>query len=397
MPLQYIVFNCKEESTRTALQMVQNPFTDFLNLQPRKPCLACLCFPKVGIGCAIRVRCSFCKSCLVAAGAAVWNPCICLLRSHFSRANELAESKKPVRCELNSSLRPSLPRENSQTLHSNVDYAVVSETLLSDLYSCETEGEFQAICAESILDMVASESWTAGKLFIQKPPLMAVTHADLAPSRSSTELGSKAGTVLLIICILCGLFCFILCLIAEATRSMVTWNSTGEGKHPTKECIYSGSGKTPLLCAGSAFLGLAVVMVVEHTYMLVAVSKSTPPVLITWDPDSSSAKALTWQAGFFFISTWIFFAVGEILLLIGVSVESGHLKNWSTPRPSCLTIPQGLFSAAGGFWVGHNFPSNRHRIITAMNTENPTARQNHSGQPPSQFSSVFTKHSIDQV
>ena len=84
----------------------------------------------------------------------------------------------------------------------------------------------------------------------------------------------------------------------------VTWNSTGEGKHPTKECIYSGSGKTPLLCAGSAFLGLAVVMVVEHTYMLVAVSKSTPPVLITWDPDSSSAKALTWQAGFFFISTW---------------------------------------------------------------------------------------------
>ncbi|XP_034686514.1 uncharacterized protein LOC117915058 [Vitis riparia] len=263
---------------------------------------------------------------------------------------------------------------------------------------------------------------------------MAVTHADLAPSRSSTELGSKAGTVLLIICILCGLFCFILCLIAEATRSMVTWNSTGEGKHPTKECIYSGSGKTPLLCAGSAFLGLAVVMVVEHTYMLVAVSKSTPPVLITWDPDSSSAKALTWQAGFFFISTWLFFAVGEILLLIGVSVESGHLKNWSTPRPSCLTIPQGLFSAAGVFGLATTFlatglyltalkahrlcheqetvrrqvldisvlfasppMSPRHRIITAMNTENPTARQNHSGQPPSQFSSVFTKHSIDQV
>lgn len=40
----------------------------------------------------------------------------------------------------------------------------------SNFPACETEGEFQAICAESILDMVASESWTAGKLFIQKPP-----------------------------------------------------------------------------------------------------------------------------------------------------------------------------------------------------------------------------------
>lgn len=91
-----------------------------------------------------------------------------------------------------------------------------------------------------------------------------------------------------------------LCMVAM----QVTWESSGEGKHPTKECIYSGSGKTPLLCAGGAFLGLAAVMVVEHTYMLVAVSKSTPPVLLTWDPDSSSAKALTWQAGFFFVSTW---------------------------------------------------------------------------------------------
>ena len=122
------------------------------------------------------------------------------------------------------------------------------------------------------------------------------------------------------------------------------------------------------------------------------------------------------------------------MLLIGVSVESGHLKNWSTPRPSCLTIPQGLLSAAGVFGLATTFlatglyltalkahrlcheqetvrrqvldisvlfasppMSPRHRIITAMNTENPTARQNHSGQPPSQFSSVFTKHSIDQV
>ena len=45
----------------------------------------------------------------------------------------------------------------------------------------------------------------------------------------------------------------------------------------------------------------------------------------------------------------ICFAVGEILLLIGLSVESGHLKNWSRPRPNCLIIREGLFSAAGIF------------------------------------------------
>ena len=36
-------------------------------------------------------------------------------------------------------------------------------------------------------------------------------------------------------------------------------------------------------------------------------------------------------------------------MLIGLSVESGHLRNWSNPRPSCLVIRQGLFSAAGVF------------------------------------------------
>ncbi|PPS00669.1 hypothetical protein GOBAR_AA19994 [Gossypium barbadense] len=41
------------------------------------------------------------------------------------------------------------------------------------------------------------------------------------------------------------------------------------------------------------------------------------------------------------------FAVAEILLLIGLSVESGHLKNWSKPRESCLIIREGLFCAAG--------------------------------------------------
>ena len=45
----------------------------------------------------------------------------------------------------------------------------------------------------------------------------------------------------------------------------------------------------------------------------------------------------------------ICFAVGEILLLAGLSVESGHLKNWSKPRTGCYMVKEGLFSAAGVF------------------------------------------------
>jgi len=120
-------------------------------------------------------------------------------------------------------------------------------------------------------------------------------------------------------------------------------------------------------------------MVVEHMYMLIAVSKATPPALVVWDPNSAYSKTITWKAGFFFVTTWydhqfllqvlqlsvistlanylkmymifnrICFAVGEILLLIGLSVESGHLKNWSRPRPNCLIVREGLFSAAGIF------------------------------------------------
>lgn len=41
--------------------------------------------------------------------------------------------------------------------------------------------------------------------------------------------------------------------------------------------------------------------------------------------------------------------MGEILLLIELCVESGHLKNWGAPRTSCLIIGEGLFTAAGVF------------------------------------------------
>ncbi|CAL5346891.1 unnamed protein product [Camellia sinensis] len=255
---------------------------------------------------------------------------------------------------------------------------------------------------------------------------MAVTHADLAPGRRSTELGSKTGAFVIVLSILFGLSCFIFCLIAEATRSEVAWEGKGH------ECTYSGSGKTPLLCAAGAFLGLAIGMVVAHAYMMVAVSQSPPPALVTWDPDSGPGKSLTWQAGFFFITTWIFFAVGEIMLLIGLSVESGHLKDWSTPRTGCLTVMEGLFSTAGVFglitvflfaglyitalraqWllekqetvrrevleaaVLHSSPPRSPpppRRITAVPTENPIiVRETQNQQTLSEYLSVFNKHS----
>lgn len=55
----------------------------------------------------------------------------------------------------------------------------------------------------------------------KKMPQWAVTHADLEPSKSKTDLSSKTGAFLMVFTILIGLLCFILCLIAEATRSEV--------------------------------------------------------------------------------------------------------------------------------------------------------------------------------
>ncbi|CAI0626680.1 unnamed protein product [Linum tenue] len=169
----------------------------------------------------------------------------------------------------------------------------------------------------------------------------AVTHEDLAPSPGSTDLGSRTAISLVLLTVLCGLLCFALCLIAEASRSQDTWDD--------HLCVYSGSGETPLMCGAIAFIGLAVAMVVEHTYLLFAASKAPPPALLAWDPNYGPSKDVTWQAGAFFISTWVCFAVAEILLLIGLSVESGHLKNWATPKQSCLVIREGVFAAAGVF------------------------------------------------
>ncbi|XP_024197183.1 uncharacterized protein LOC112200385 isoform X2 [Rosa chinensis] len=224
------------------------------------------------------------------------------------------------------------------------------------------------------------------------PKTKAVTHADLSPSRPHSALGSKTGLLLIVLTILCGLFCFILCLIAEATRSRVSWLSSStdeDGKGGKYECIYSGSGKTPLLSAASAFLGLAIIMVVEHGYMLYAITNSPPSVLLTWEPhDSASAKSLKWHAAIFFVATWICFAVGEILLLIGLSVESGHLKNWARPKPSCLVIREERISQdqenvrqevleAAVLYASP--PRSPH--LTTIPRENPIFRESQNEQP----------------
>lgn len=78
-------------------------------------------------------------------------------------------------------------------------------------------------------------------------------------------------------------------------------NGGEDGKY---ECTYNGSGKTPLLSAAGAFLSLALAMLLEHSYLLIAVSKSPTASLAYWDPDSDFVKSLTWQAGFFFVATW---------------------------------------------------------------------------------------------
>ncbi|XP_010546996.1 PREDICTED: uncharacterized protein LOC104818896 [Tarenaya hassleriana] len=169
----------------------------------------------------------------------------------------------------------------------------------------------------------------------------AVTHRDLSPNPKTTDLRSKTGVFVVVLTVVFGFCCFVLCLVAEATRSQATWES--------KTCVYSGDGKTPLLCGASAFVGLAFAVVMFHLYLVIAVTKSPPQVLFAWDPDSIPAKKLNFQAGFFFVSTWLCFGVGEIILLVGLSVESGHLRNWSKPKSDCLVIKQGLFSAAGVF------------------------------------------------
>lgn len=43
----------------------------------------------------------------------------------------------------------------------------------------------------------------------------------------------------------------------------------------------------------------------------------------------------------------ICFGLAEVLLMIGIGVESGHISDWKKPRPVCHRVRPGMFAAAG--------------------------------------------------
>eukprot|EP01018_Ginkgo_biloba_P028256 Gb_39216 [translate_table: standard] len=191
--------------------------------------------------------------------------------------------------------------------------------------------------------------------------IMAVTHADLAIGRSSRSLGSKLGTSVMLLCTVLGLLAFVFCLIAETTRSEATWmfveypkrkTSAGEEEMELK-CMYTSNGRTTLMCASGAFLSLGIAWGIEQAYMWIALCNppSTEPLrpLSAWASNAPSVKSLTIQAAFFFVSSWICYAVAAVLLVIGIAVEATHIGNASMARNKCLVIREGLFAAAGVF------------------------------------------------
>ncbi|KAG0500835.1 hypothetical protein HPP92_000907 [Vanilla planifolia] len=159
---------------------------------------------------------------------------------------------------------------------------------------------------------------------------MAITHEDLSiKSYRTAGIGSKLALSLVGLSVFCGLIGFILCLAGEATRSEISW----------MVLTIQNSGK--------------VAMFAEHAYMLVAI---TSPSSTTFAPFSAptnsrmpspAAKALKWQACFLFLTTWMCFAIAEVLLMIVIGVESGHLYNWTRPRVTCPAVRPGLFATAG--------------------------------------------------
>ncbi|PKA58391.1 hypothetical protein AXF42_Ash013897 [Apostasia shenzhenica] len=192
---------------------------------------------------------------------------------------------------------------------------------------------------------------------------MAITHDDLSIRNYRTaDISSRLAFFLVGLSVLCGLGGFILCLAGEAARSEVTWTIlTIQDSGTGYRCYYSVSGKTPLAFALAAFLLFAAAMFTEHAYMLVAITSPSPPAIVWWparnDPGEASptARALTWRACFLFLAAWICFAVAEVLLMIAIGVESGHLHNWTKPMLTCPAVRPGILAAAGVFGLATVF------------------------------------------
>ncbi|KAJ3694038.1 hypothetical protein LUZ60_009518 [Juncus effusus] len=174
----------------------------------------------------------------------------------------------------------------------------------------------------------------------------------VAASQSGHLIGTHLAVFLVALSIICGLVSFLLCLAGEAYKSQ-TWYLLiiREDGFTISECFYNGSGINALVCAICAFLLLPAAMFAEHAYMLVAVTRSTQTEFALAFPEdprlASSAQSLTKRACFLLLLTWICFAIAEVLLMICIGVESGHLNDWTKPRSVCHTIRPGLFTAAG--------------------------------------------------
>ncbi|KAF7029124.1 hypothetical protein CFC21_040948 [Triticum aestivum] len=186
----------------------------------------------------------------------------------------------------------------------------------------------------------------------------AVTHDDLslrkAQERRAGRSGSQIAVGLVALSVLCGLVSFILCLAAEGSRSEVSnYLMTVAGSGAQVElCFYNGSGRSALAFSIGAFLLLAVAMFAVHAYMLLAVASpdsAAAGLAVAEDHPrvSSATNTLTWQTCCLFFVTWICFGLAEVLLMIGIGVESGHVSDWRRPRQVCHRVRPGMFAAAG--------------------------------------------------
>lgn len=183
---------------------------------------------------------------------------------------------------------------------------------------------------------------------------MAVTHADLEIRRPSRKLGGKVGTAVIALCAFCGLLGFVFSVFAESSKTKANWVMvTGNGGKEKFECVYSANGGIALLCAAGGFLTLAIAMIVQHAYMWIATisddHRGGPSIQLTvWDVDSSTSMYAK-QAAILFLTAWVCFGIAEVLLVIGIAVESTHLREWRSARNRCLVVRQGSFLAAGFF------------------------------------------------
>ncbi|TVU22420.1 hypothetical protein EJB05_32114, partial [Eragrostis curvula] len=237
----------------------------------------------------------------------------------------------------------------------------------------------------------------------------AVTHDDLsirkAHERRVARSGSQVAVSLVALSVICGLVAFILCLAAEGSRSEASLRrhappatdqpvcccgsvhvsyyvmTAGGNQNQMDVCFYNSSGRAPLAYSIGAFLLLAVAMFAEHGYMLVAVASpesASAGLAVAQDHPRvpATVSSLTWQTCCLFFLTCsaplsrafgdgitiarggemlmpalrdrrICFGLAEVLLMIGIGVESGHVSDWRRPRPVCHRVRPGMFAAAG--------------------------------------------------